>query len=372
MRFQSAVAVAVLSLCAGCGQAELRRVPAGNAGDPALTPGSDWSLGAQELGQPADTAPADASVEQSLWSVSSHPRVTSVVKRFSRDRYQALRAALTRGGRYIDMIAREFNREGVPPELAFLPIIESGFSHKAVGGSAAGLWQLTRETAQSYGLVVNQDIDERNDPEKASHAAARLLHDLYATFERWDLALAAYNAGAGAVQRAREAEPRADFWKLADQGLLPSETRRYVPEALATMTIASQPQQFGLSDIERYEPLRYETFLVQRRLDLRTVASLCSSTTDQIAELNPSLRRGVVPRMASGFELHIPAGSKKQFAANYAAMVDTEGEVRQHPAPATALHRPARTSRGAGTNHRQPSRSRGEAPGSRPRSARTA
>jgi membrane-bound lytic murein transglycosylase D len=355
MRFQSAVAVAVLSLCGGCGQAQLRRVAVGNAVEPGHAQGGSWGLETQEVGQAQESLPVDATVEQSLWSVSSHPRVVSLMKRVTRDRYQSLRAALTRSGRYIDMIAREFSREGVPPELAFLPIVESGFSHRAVGGSASGLWQLTRETAQSYGLVVNQDIDERNDPEKASHAAARLLHDLYATFERWDLALAAYNAGAGAVQRAREHEPQADFWKLADQGLLPSETRRYVPEALATMAIASQPEHFGLADIERYEPLRYETFLVQRRLDLRTAASLCSSTTDQIAELNPSLRRGVVPRIASGFELRIPAGSKKQFAANYSAMVDSEpSEVQQRPATASggSSRRAARTSRSSGGSHR--------------------
>jgi hypothetical protein len=324
MRVQRAVTVVVFSLSVGCGRAPLRGAAIGGVAEPSLNLSDlDIDLDRSDL---ATQAPEEDVSTRSFWSLSAHPRVASLVRRFRRDRYQSLRSALTRGGRYIDMIAREFSREGVPPQFAFLPIIESGFDHDAVAGSTSGLWQLSRQTAESYGLVVNQEIDERNDPEKASHVAARLLRDLYDTFERWDLALAAYNAGIGTVQRARERAPEADFWKLADRGLLPDQTRRYVPEALATMAIASKPEQFGLGDIERYEPLRYETFLVQKRLDIRTVASLCSSTTDQIAELNPSLKRGVVPGKGSGFQLRIPEGSREQFAANYSAMVDSSEE----------------------------------------------
>jgi membrane-bound lytic murein transglycosylase D len=342
--------VAALSLCVGCGQASFRQILTRATQPP-------WRVAESESEPEAiRSAPPEA---QNLSLVASHPRVVSTVDKLNRFRHDAMRLALSRGGRYIDLIAREFTRENVPAELAYLPIIESGFSHNAVGSGGVGLWQLTKQTAESYGLVVNQDVDERKDPEKASRAAARLLRDLYATFESWDLALAAYNAGAGRIQQARSRDPDADFWRLADRGLIPNTTRRYVPEALSTLTIASQPEQFGLDDIERYEPLRYETFLVSRRLDLRTVASLCGSSSESIAELNPSLRRGIVPGMKSGFALRLPEGSAERFATNYEALVDSGA-----PAPAKRISRSGK-SRRAETHP-----SRGSAPARRGREAR--
>lgn len=318
MRVQRAVAVALLSLGTGCGQTFVRQPS---------QPGYVVAFGLRqpgEAGLPARAGEAEdlaltlGQAGTSLWPEASHPKVDFRADRLSREMEGVLRSGLARSGRYLDIIERELEREGVPTELAYLPIIESNFSHQAVGGGAVGLWQLMAGTARRYGLIVSREIDERRDPEKASRAAAQLLRDLYEQFASWDLALAAYNAGPARVERALTRHPGASFWQLADRSLLPRITREYVPNVLATALIATRPERFGLTDVDRHEPLRYDTYVVSHRLEVATIASLCGSSRAEVAALNPSLKSGVVPRLPSGYQIRLPEGTGQLFAINYA------------------------------------------------------
>ncbi|MEW6268550.1 MAG: lytic transglycosylase domain-containing protein [Thermodesulfobacteriota bacterium] len=250
-----------------------------------------------------------------------HPRVVSQAKQLTRAQRVTVRDALERSGRYMDIIARELEREGVPPSLAFLPAVESHFSCTAEGRGTVGLWQFTRGTAQRYGLTVNSQVDERRDPERASRAAARMLRELYDQFGRWGLAIAAYNAGPGRVQQALERHPGADVWQLLDRGSLPEHTRKYVPKVLAVAAIASEPERFGIADMTPLEPLSYETFEVAEPLDVQTIASLSGASSSAIMELNPALRRGAVPKTPGGFVIRLPEGTRTRFAKNYRSRV---------------------------------------------------
>jgi membrane-bound lytic murein transglycosylase D len=260
--------------------------------------------------------PADPSHE--FDAITLHPRVVTEAREMARGRGVTVRDALTRSGRYIDIIAREFSKEGVPPELAYLPAIESSFSHQAEGQGTVGLWQFTSGTARRYGLMVTPQVDERRDPELASRAAARLLRDLYDQFGRWGLVVAAYNAGPARVQQALDRNPGADLWQLLDRGSLPSHTKQYVPKVLAVAAIATEPKRFGLGDLELLQPLSYETSSVTEPMDVKLIASLCGCSASTIRDLNPALRRGVVPR--GGIPIHLPDRvAKQRFEANYRA-----------------------------------------------------
>lgn len=319
MRAQRAVLVMLLSLSAGCGVEVVRktqpveRLLSDPSGVAAVSLGSDgeqrFSVGGTSRLSPV----ADAEFDR----MSLHPRVLSQADKLSRGQRATVRDALERSGRYIGIIERELAREGVPGELAFLPAVESHFSTTAEGRGTVGLWQFTRGTARLYGLRVDAQVDERRDPELASRAAARMLRDLYDQFGRWGLVLAAYNAGPGRVQQALAKSPGADFWRLADKGMLPARTRSYVPKVLLVAAMASRPETFGLDDVRPLEPLSYEKFEVAEALDVKTIASLSGASRRTIEELNPSLRSGMVPRTAAGFEIRLPAGTRDRFAAGY-------------------------------------------------------
>lgn len=334
MRVQRAVAAGLLLFTVGCGNVAMRgasRVGAmapvarpdgrdpGYATGPSVGAGQYGSIRGTWDGGPTDAAEAFLAGQAPLWPETNDPKVQLHAGRLRWAMEAKLRRGFASAGRYMEIIEREFGRAGVPLELGYLPIIESNFSNAAVSrASAVGLWQFTAGTAREYGLLVNRDVDERRDPEKATRAAAHLLRDLYDRFERWDLALAAYNAGAGSVRRALAARPGArDFWSLADR--LPGETRNYVPNVLATALIASRPETFGLVDLDRDAPLRYDTYVVSHRVDVGTIARLCGSSREEVAELNPSLRKGVVPLLADGFPVRLPQGKAREFAVRYTA-----------------------------------------------------
>lgn len=320
MRRQRAVLVMLLSLCAGCGVEVVRKSqPLGELLDPELL---GPAAAAPEYHGPsvADSVSRGKLSPQASHEfdeITLHPRVLTQAQQMTRGRGVTVREALARSGRYMDIIARELSKEGVPPELAFLPAIESHFSTQAEGSGTAGLWQFTSGTARRYGLMVTSQVDERRDPELASRAAARLLRDLYDQFGRWGLVLAAYNAGPARVQQALDRNPGADVWQLLDRGSLPAHTRNYVPKVLAVAAIANEPERFGLDGIEPLQPLSYETFALDSPMDLDTIASLSGCSSTSITELNPALKRGVVPK--GGFEIRLPSGAKQRFANNYRA-----------------------------------------------------
>jgi peptidoglycan lytic transglycosylase D len=339
MRVQRAVAVALLSLVVGCGRVAMQgqasqadvvwaRHPAGGAALAAASVSESLALAVddEDDGDDGDRAEGFLAGRESLWPAAEHPKVVSRASRLRREMPGLLRLGIERSGRYMEIIEREFEREGLPIELAYLPIVESTFSQEAVGRGVVGLWQFTSGTARKYGLIVNREVDERRDPEKASRAAAQLLRDLYDRFDSWDLAIAAYNAGPARIERALARQPGADFWKLADRGLLPGVTTQYVPKVLATALIASRPERYGLTEVDRSDPLRYDKAVVSQRLDVATIATLCGSSRADVAELNPSLKVGVVPQTPTGYEVRLPEGSGELFQERYAAWRSTRGE----------------------------------------------
>jgi membrane-bound lytic murein transglycosylase D len=221
--------------------------------------------------------------------------------------------AFARSGRYHDMIVSTFKEEGIPQDLIYLAQAESGFHPLAVSRvGARGIWQFMASRGRGYGLYHNMWVDDRQDPEKSTHAAARHLKDLYNQFGDWYLAMAAYNSGPGTVQAAVKRTGYADFWELYRRNVLPKETRNYVPIILAVTIMAKNPSQYGLDDVVMERPADYDTVTITYPVDLRLVAECVNSTPSELQDLNPSLLRLTTPRDGK-FELHIPTGTKDQY-----------------------------------------------------------
>jgi len=181
------------------------------------------------------------------------------------------------------------------------------------------MWQFMASRATSYGLERNWWIDERQDPEKATRAAARHLHDLYKEFGDWYLAMAAYNSGPVTVQNAVARTGYPDFWQLYNRGVLPKETRNYVPIILAVTIMAKNPAQYGLEHIQPEPPFEAETLNISYPVDLRLVAECTDVDVQTIQDLNPSLLRMTTPKDGD-FELRLPRGTRDKYLANVAAI----------------------------------------------------
>lgn len=242
---------------------------------------------------------------------ASHPRVQSFVGQYQTRLRTFMQAALERGSKYLPKMVRILAKEGVPTELAYLPIVESGFSVHAVShAGAVGPWQFVRGTGQRYGLRIDGYVDERRDPEKATRAAARYLRDLYERFGDWHLALAGYNSGEGNIERIQNWKGCEDYWEMSDRGYLPTETSEFVPRFLAAVEVAKSPEEYGF-DVPASEPPRFDTVDVARPISLKVVAELSGSDEDTIRELNPALNRGIVP--PQGYRIRVPKGTREQF-----------------------------------------------------------
>jgi len=225
-----------------------------------------------------------------------------------------------RAGRYREMIFRILQEEGVPQDLFYLAQAESGFHPVAVSRvGARGMWQFMHYTAPLYDLKKNWWIDERQDPEKSTRAAARHLKDLYNQFGDWWLAMAAYNSGAGNVQRAVQRTGYADFWELYKRNVLPKETKNYVPIIVAMTIVAKNPAQYGLNDVGIEPPLEPDVVTTDYAVDLRLVAEAVDAPVEEIAELNPALIRRVTPRDFK-YDLKLPHGTKDRFEEAMAAI----------------------------------------------------
>jgi membrane-bound lytic murein transglycosylase D len=211
------------------------------------------------------------------------------------------------------MIQDVFRAEGLPLDLAYVPLVESAFKPDALSrAKAKGMWQFMRGTALENGLQHDWYIDERAEPEKATRAAARYLKTLYNTFGDWHLALASYNGGPGRIQTAiKRSGGVKDFWRLsASKRYLPRETRDYVPLILAAMIVARNPPQYGM-DLEPAPPAvpKFEKVTLPAAVDLRRVAEWTGTDIQTIQDLNPELRRWTTPVRAKDYELKVPEGS---------------------------------------------------------------
>ena len=228
--------------------------------------------------------------------------------------------AFARSGRYHDMIVSTLKQEGVPQDLIYLAQAESGFHPLAVSRvGARGIWQFMASRGRGYGLHHNMWVDDRQDPEKSTRAAAHHLKDLYNQFGDWYLAMAAYNSGPGTVQAAVKRTGYADFWELYRRNVLPKETRNYVPIIMAMTIMTKNPSQYGLDDVAMDHPADYDTVSISYPVDLRLVAECVGSTSSELQDLNPSLLRLTTPREGT-FELHLPAGTREQYATAIASI----------------------------------------------------
>jgi peptidoglycan lytic transglycosylase D len=229
--------------------------------------------------------------------------------------HEILQHALERGGRYREMIEGTLRDQGVPQELIYLAQAESGFHPLALSRvGARGMWQFMSSRARGYGLQHNLWVDERQDPEKSTRAAAHHLKDLYNQFGDWYLAMAAYNSGPGTVQSAVKRTGYADFWELYRRNVLPKETRNYVPIILAVTIMAKNPAQYGLGDIVPEQPVPYDAVVINYSVDLRLVAQCIDVSPATLQDLNPSLLRLATPKDQS-FELRLPVGTRDRYLA---------------------------------------------------------
>jgi membrane-bound lytic murein transglycosylase D len=244
--------------------------------------------------------------------------VLSFLNFFQTPRGRAIvETGLRRSGRYREMISRVLHEEGVPQDLIYLAQAESAFQPLALSRAGArGIWQLVAYRGMEYGLRHTWWIDERQDPEKATRAAAQHLRDLYGQFGDWYLAMAAYNCGPGNVQKGIERTGYADFWELYKRNVLPRETRNYVPIILALTLIAKDAAHYGIQ-VDPEQPVPTDIVKPGRAIDLRLVAETIDVDVDTLRNLNPALLRLATPDDPS-FELHLPMGSAEKFSAEIA------------------------------------------------------
>jgi len=251
-------------------------------------------------------------------------QVAGYINYFSTRGRGTVERALARSGRYEDMIRRTLREEGVPQDLIYLAQAESGFHPLAVSRAGArGIWQFMGARAKGYGLERSWWVDDRQDPEKATRAAAHHLKDLYNQFGDWYLAMAAYNSGPGTVQSAVKRTGYADFWELYRRNALPKETRNYVPIIVAVTIMAKNPAQYGLETVVKEKPVPYDTVKIGYPIDLRLAAECVDATASDLLDLNPSLLRLTTPRVSEKdreFDLHLPAGTADKFQTAVASI----------------------------------------------------
>ena len=238
-------------------------------------------------------------------------RVLRFVEIFTGGRKPFLEEGLSRGRQYLPMIRDVLRAEGLPLDLAYVPLVESAFKPRALSrANAKGIWQFMEGTGLENGLTHDWYIDERVEAEKATRAAARYLKTLNTMFKGdWSLTFAAYNAGPSRVRRAMKRSGRTDYWALtASTGSLPRETRNYVPLVMAAILIARNPVHYGMN-VQPIDTPRFETVTLSAAVDLRWIAEWIGTTVKAIQDLNPELRRWLTPVRATYYQLKVPRGT---------------------------------------------------------------
>jgi membrane-bound lytic murein transglycosylase D len=267
--------------------------------------------------------PADLELEEDVpydVPIDWNEKVENSIRYFQVQNRSAFARWLNRCGRYQEMMQGILRQYGLPEDLIYMALIESGFNPQAYSWAhASGPWQFISSTGKIYGLTYDWWLDERRDPVKSTHAAAKYLKKLYQEFADWRLALAAYNCGEVRVRRAIASAGTRDFWQLS----LPRQTRNYVPLFMAATVIAKSPEQYGFT-VQPEPPLRYDEVTIDDCTDLKVAARCCHSSVDQIKELNPELRRWCTPPNHRDYVLKIPPGTRDSFVANYALVPESE------------------------------------------------
>ena len=237
-------------------------------------------------------------------------KVVSFIKAFQNIRRKNIQNALNRSVEYVDEFKRIFKEHGLPEDLAYLPLIESGYRVYAVSRARArGMWQFMASTARLFGLTVDWVVDERNDPYKSAAAAAKYLKKLYEEFGDWYLALACYNGGTRRISRAIKQLKTKDFFKIANSSHIRRETRNYVPAFLAGLIIAKNPETYGFiveKSTEEKIFAQTKTVTIPSPIDLKQVAALANITLKELLDINPELIREFTPFNKDTYTLRVP------------------------------------------------------------------
>ena len=257
--------------------------------------------------------------------IVTNKKVEQFIQYFQTKGKKQFELYLSRYAVYNDMIQIIIKQYSLPEELVYLAMIESGLNPKAYSrANASGMWQFIYSTGLQYNLSRNWYIDERRDPEKATHAACKYLTELYEQFDNWYLALAAYNAGSGRITRAQRLHQTSDFWQLHS---LPRETRNYVPFFLAASIIGKDPQKYGFS-VPPKAPLKYDVVEIEKSGDLSILAQTAGISLSTLQKYNPELRQSATP--ASAYDLKLPIGKKVLFEKKYAALPESKRFAPQY------------------------------------------
>jgi membrane-bound lytic murein transglycosylase D len=260
-------------------------------------------------------------------------KVNMYLNLFQNKQREQFRRWLARSTIYRPMMEKELEDAGLPKDLVYLAMIESGYNELACSSAkAVGLWQFMQATGRQYDLQIDKYLDERRDPLKSTKAAVTYLSDLYKEFDDWYLAVAAYNGGPGKIRNGLRKHNVDNFWDLAGKEHLHMETKRYVPKLIAALLIAKNPEKYGFTDIAYNEPLRYDTLTVGPGMSLEAIALISNSTTKQIEKLNQDLRLGKTPLNRDKYEVKIPEATAEIATKNLSrlhSMVSTGYKIHK-------------------------------------------
>jgi membrane-bound lytic murein transglycosylase D len=263
---------------------------------------------------PSNTQAVAPEFQTPKWelAVPDRPEVDLWVRRFSQDKHKSFQTQLDRARFYVVPVQQIFEERGLPKDIVFVALVESGFSPTAKShASAVGMWQFISSTGKRFGLEQNQWVDERRHPFKSAHAAAGYLSFLYDMFGSWPLALAAYNCGENAVQGAQTKTGLRSFWELAEGRYLPSETCDYVPKVLATVKLIRDPRHYGFHFDDKYYVQRHETVPVPGGVKLAVIEKKTGVPRASLEDCNPELCRPETPPWCSSYELCVPVGTRE-------------------------------------------------------------
>lgn len=249
--------------------------------------------------------------------ITINSNVEFFLDKFQNSQRKTFRKWLERSGRYLPLIQAELEKAGLPLDLAYLPMIESGYRLTAYSkAKAVGPWQFMRATGRAYKLTINNYVDERRDPIKSTKAAINFLTDLYNEFDSWQLAVAAYNAGGGKIRRAISKTGSNDFWQLIKGSHLKKETKYYVPKLIAAIIIAKDPESYGFTDIAYDAPLDFATVGVPSWTTMQAIALACETPLEEIHNLNRQLRREITPPGKNLYPIRVPADKTELVTKN--------------------------------------------------------
>ncbi|MDR1039684.1 MAG: LysM peptidoglycan-binding domain-containing protein [Deltaproteobacteria bacterium] len=289
----------------------------------------------QQLGGMVDTEFSSLSAKKEDIPMELNQEVLININSFLNDRRGFMTRSLARGQKYIPLMKAILRQKGLPENLVYLALIESGFRNDAISvANAVGPWQFIASTGRNYGLTIDEWVDERRDPVKATYAAADYLITLHDMFNSWPLAIAAYNSGEGKIQRGLQRPDVESYWDMSrESGFLAAETKRYVPSYLAAAIIARDPGAYGL-EVEWSPPDTWDEVMVTEPLQLTAAAQMANTSLERIQELNPHLRKLTTPPNLPEFVLRIPAGTRGAFYRSYARLPASQrnGSINIHTA----------------------------------------